>query len=93
MSKKPLPTAHNFESRILKMFMRMQRHLLIGEISLETGYSLNAVEEVILDLLHRGAVGRLTDEKRQSLGLPLKTEGFVLIDAQLFTVVPWSEYC
>jgi DNA-binding IclR family transcriptional regulator len=93
MSRKLLPVARDFETKVLKMFTRMQRHLLIGEISLETGYSLNTVEAILLDLLHRGAIERLADDKRKQVGLHPKTEAFTLVDAQKFTVVPWSDYC
>lgn len=85
--------ARDFETKILKLFTRMQRHLLIGEISLETGHSLNTVEAVLLDLLDRGAVERLADEKRKHLGLHPKAEAFVLVAPEKFTVVPWSDYC
>lgn len=94
MPKQPLPVAHDFETKVLKLFERVGRgYLLIGEVSLDTGYSLSVVEYQLDDLSSRGAVRRLAFSERKALGLHDMTEAFALVDPGKFTVVAWSDYC
>lgn len=93
MSKKLPAVAVTFETKLLKQFQRLGRHLLIGEVSLDSGYSLKVVEEQLELLEHRGAVRRLTDDEKKQIGLHDLTVAFSLVDPGKFTVVAWSDYC
>ena len=93
MSNKLLSVAESFETKLLRQFKRVGRHLLIGEISLDSGYSLETVEHQLELLEDRGAVRRLTSEERLPFGLHPTTEAFALVDPGKFTVVAWSDYC
>ena len=86
MQKNSLQTSKNFEKRILAQFNRVGKHLLIGEISLETGYSLKIVEAKLNDLVLRGAVRKLSDDEKSKICLHALTEAYVLIDTEKFEI-------
>ena len=85
MTKKHLPVGKGFEQKVLSLFNRMGRHLLIGEVSLETGYSLSVVEHHLDALETRGAIRHLNPSERKGLRLHALTVAFALVDPSLFT--------
>ena len=93
MTKQNLQVASSFESKLLKQFKRVSRHLLVGEISIESGYFLNTVEQQLQSLEERGAIRRLTHCELKKLGLHDKVDAYALVDPGKFTLVEWSDYC
>jgi hypothetical protein len=84
--KAPLPVGRDFEKRVLSLFQRKQRHVLVGEVSLETGYSLNTVEYHLVEIEIRGAIRRLEYAEKKRVGLHDLAEAYLLIDPSLFTL-------
>lgn len=84
--KAPMPVGKDFEKRILSLFRRKDRFVFTGEVSLETGYSLNTVEYHLANLEDRGAIRRLDSAEKQRLGLYEIASVFTLVDASLFTL-------
>lgn len=85
--KQSLPPGKMFETRLLSQFKRVGRHLLIGEVSLESGYSLKTVEEHMLKLVELGALRIMTLDEKQKVGLHVLAEGFILVDEKKFNIV------
>lgn len=86
-AKVPRPVGSNFEPNVLYFFQRKRRPLLIGEISLETGYRLETVEYHLEDLVFRNALRHVNEEERKALGMHKLTVAYVLIDASKFTML------
>ena len=84
--KAPMPVGKDFERRILSLFVRKGRYVLAGEVSLETGFSLNTVEHHLIDLEDRGAIRRLEDAEKRRFGLHDIAEAFALVNSRLFTL-------
>ena len=85
MTNKLLPVGKCFDLKVLSLFNRMRRHLLIGEVSLETGYSLKVVEHHLDALETRGAIRHLNPSERKGLRLHALTVAFALVEPSLFT--------
>lgn len=87
MAKVPLPVGASFEGRVLDFFQRRRRHLLIGEISLETCIRLETVEYHLEDLVHRGGLRHMTAEEKKLVGLHKAVVAYILIDPTRFTIL------
>lgn len=84
--KEPLPVGRDFEERVLRCFERKFRYVLSGEVSLETGYSLNTVLYHLDELEIRGAIRRLTYPEKKGFGLHDLADALVLVDSGRFTL-------
>ena len=75
----------SLEEKILDVFKRKQRPLLVGELSLECVQSTDVIEKKLFDLELRGAVAQLPISETFERGLDSRTLCFKLIDASKFT--------
>lgn len=81
MIKKPnyLPkNLENLKSKTLNFFGRKKSHVLLGEVSLEIGYSLKSTEYILYELQEDNKIERLADEENRKLGLDEKTFSYRL---------------
>ncbi len=76
---------NKFENNILNVFLKKQRPVLLGEISLDCGQSIEEVEKLMSDLEQRGAVVQLTISETFVRGYDSKTLLFKLVDPSKFT--------
>lgn len=87
MQNKPMMVGRDFEMRVLALLNRKRQHVLIGEVSLETGFSLSTVEYHLEQLESRGAIRRLSHLEKKKVMLHDLCEAFVLVDSSLFTLI------
>lgn len=74
-----------FEPRVLEVFTRKRRHVLLGEICLETGYRIDTVEFYMEPLVDRGAVRYMSRDDNRRARVDSDAVGYVLLDERLFT--------
>jgi hypothetical protein len=81
-----MQVAKSFDQKVLSLFQRHSRPVLLGEFSLETGYSLSTVEKEFIRLEDVGAIRQLTLEEKKNRSLHKNVSAFVLVDHTLFTI-------
>jgi len=85
MHKQPSRVGDDFFPRLLAYFERKKRHILIGEASLELGYSLRVCEYQLERLVSKGAIRHLTDAEKKSFDLHDDIVAYEFINASMFT--------
>ena len=63
--------------RIFRLFEDKQRHLLIGEVALDTHYRLEVIEWQMEVLVQSGSIRHVSPEERKELGLHPLTVAYV----------------
>lgn len=81
------PVGDDFELRVLQVFERKQRPVLIGEVSLDVGYRLEVVEHHLEALVVRGALRHISASEKAFWRLHDLVTAYVLVDRQKFTGV------
>jgi hypothetical protein len=66
-------------ARIFELFAYKKRYLLIGEISLDTHYSLDVVEWQLEELVVAGKLRHMTDDERKLQGLHKITVAYLRV--------------
>jgi hypothetical protein len=74
----------NFLPRLALEFQKRDRYLLLGEISLALGYSLEIVESKLNSLISFGYIRHLTPIELKSFGLHKTTAAYIPVEHEFF---------
>jgi hypothetical protein len=86
MPKAPLKVGKEFLPRLLGIFQRRLQCVMIGDVSVELGYSLQVCEWQFNELLERGAIRQLTPAERVQASIDDEVLAYFLLDATKFTL-------